>query len=76
MSVPQEASKKEISGIILVVTTVYRKIFVVKNVFVVGTNQENLTHDIFLTMNNYHGQHIVTRARACLIFVDGPDNEN
>ena len=30
----------------------------------------------FLTMNNYHGQHIVTRARACLIFVDGPDNEN
>ena len=44
--------------------------------FVVGTNHENLTHDIFLTMNNYHGQQIVTRARACLIFVDGPDNEN
>ena len=42
----------------------------------VGTNHENLTHEIFLTMNNYHGQHIVTRARACLIFVDGPDNEN
>ena len=56
--------------------TVYREIFVVNFFFVVGTNHENLTHDIFLTMNNYHGQHIVTRARACLIFVDGPDNEN
>ena len=39
-------------------------------------NHENLAHEIFFTMNNYHDQHIVTRARACLIFVDGPDNEN
>ena len=32
-------------------------------------NHENLTHDIFLTMTNYHGQRIVTGARACLIFL-------
>ena len=54
------------------VYTVYREIFVVKKF----SWLENLTHDIFLTMNNYHSQQIVTRARACLIFVDGPDNEN
>ena len=29
------------------------------------------TRNIF---NNYHGQQIVTRARACLIFVDGNEN--
>ena len=57
------------------VPTVYREIFVVKNFSWLAPTTK-IQHDIFLTINNYHGQHVVTRARACLIFVDGPDNEN